>query len=333
MNKTDHHRLKQGLSGCFFLLVLFLLSGCSQIPVAAAPAQPAAKTGIAPTETVVFFPSFTPTHEEKSVNATQTVVPTVPPMVKNTPTRSPDQWQDFPIIPMISKNTRGIYERGLGKNRNPHAFSKVGDCESRTTWFMADFDMGSQYYSLGAYEYLQTEIDYFSGSFGRLSQVAKPGFTAASLMTPLWADPKVCQKSETPLACEYRQQNPSFALVMLGTNDVARPETFETNMRSVIEFTIAQGIVPILVTKADNLEGDHSINRTIVRLAVEYDIPLWNFWAAVQSLPDHGLQEDGAHLTWSPNNFGDSQAMLRAWPVRNLNALQVLAALRKGVQE
>ncbi len=174
-------------------------------------------------------------------------------------------------------------------------------------------------------------FEHFQGSFGRLSQVAKPGFTAAAVMTPLWADPEQCQRDETPLACEYRQQNPAFSFILLGTNDVARPETFEANMRRVIEFTIEQGIVPILATKADNLEGDHQINATIARLAYEYDVPLWNFWLAVQSLPDQGLQPDRAHLTWSPNHFGDAEAMKRAWPIRNLTALQSLDAVWRGV--
>ena len=71
----------------------------------------------------------------------------------------------------------------------------------------------------------------------------------------------------------------------------------------MIETCIEYGVVPILSTKADNLEGDGSINATIVRLAEEYEVPLWNFWAAIQDLPRHGLQEDGAHLTWNPNDF------------------------------
>ena len=47
--------------------------------------------------------------------------------------------------------------------------------------------------------------------------------------------------------------------------------------------------VPIIATKADNLEGDNSINATVAQIAYDYGIPLWNFWAAVQPLPNHGL--------------------------------------------
>jgi hypothetical protein len=120
---------------------------------------------------------------------------------------------------------------------------------------------------------------------------------------------------------------------MLGTNDIFHPDDFEPQMRKIIEDSIENGVIPILSTKADNEEGDHSINTTIARLANEYDIPLWNFWLAVQPLPNHGLQEDRVHLTWGRNFFNDPVAMEKAWPVRNLTALQMLDAVWLAVSE
>jgi len=96
--------------------------------------------------------------------------------------------------------------------------------------------------------------------------------------------------------------------------------------------SIEHGVLPILGTKADNLEGDGRINRTLYSLALEYEIPFWNFWAAVQDLPQAGLDEDQAHLTFGYNNFDDPKAMLNAWPVRNLTALQVLNAVWRTTQ-
>src|SRR5262249_30061102 len=142
-----------------------------------------------------------------------------------------------------------------------------------------------------------------------------------------------CEKNETPLGCEYRLHNPSFAFIALGTNDVHKRDQFEPKMRTIIEYTLKQGIVPILVTKADNVESDASINLTIAELALEYHLPVWNFWAAVQSLPDHGLQEDAAHLTFAPNFFDDPDKLQHAWPLRNLTALQVLEEMRLSVRE
>jgi hypothetical protein len=149
----------------------------------------------------------------------------------------------------------------------------------------------------------------------------------------LWADPKACENTETPLGCEYRVHNPAFAIIALGTNDVHKGEQFEPKMREIIEYTLANGIVPILVTKADNLEGDESINLTIAKLAAHYRLPVWNFWAAVQPLPGHGLQDDGAHLTFTSNFFNKPNTLQGAWAVRNLTALQVLEAMRLAVQE
>ena len=236
------------------------------------------------------------------------------------------------MIPTLSARARAILADGLAKGSQPRAFSKVGDCESRTTWFLNDFDAGPKQYSLGPYADLQSVVAYYAGSYSRLSLAAKPGFNAASLLTPIWADPKLCQAGENSLACEYRINRPSVAFVMLGTNDVSHADTFEKNLRQILEDSIARGVLPVLATKADNLEGDYRINATIARLAVEYDLPLWNYWAALQSLPDQGLQEDKAHLTYMPPFFDDPEAMKRAWPIRNLNALQILQEVMQVVQ-
>ncbi len=80
--------------------------------------------------------------------------------------------------------------------------------------------------------------------------------------------------------------------------------------------------MPILVTKADNVEGDHNINATIARLAYEYDLPLWNYWLAVQPLPNHGLDPTdptGFHLL-----------NLDGWNMRSFSALQVLDAVHRA---
>jgi hypothetical protein len=82
-----------------------------------------------------------------------------------------------------------------------------------------------------------------------------------------------------------------------------------------------------LSTKADNLEGDHGINSTIAQLAHEYEVPLWNFWLAVQPLNRGGLSEDGFHLTYAGNFFDDPKRMRSGWPWRNLTALQALDAV------
>jgi hypothetical protein len=228
---------------------------------------------------------------------------------------------------------KAAYQRGQQAGLNPHTFSKVGDCETAANWFLANFDGGPDHYNLGAYASLQPAIDQFKGSFGRSSQAAKPGFTVASVLNPYFADPAVCLANESPLACEYRLNRPSYAIIMLGTNDISfkSRSTFENKLRQIVTYSLDQGVIPILATKADNLEGDYSINIFIARLAYETGVPLWNFWTAIQPLPDHGLQADGIHLTWGLDDFSDPAALRRAWPVRNLTALQMLDAVWKSV--
>jgi hypothetical protein len=113
-----------------------------------------------------------------------------------------------------------------------------------------------------------------------------------------------------------------------------KPEQeYDKYMRRVIERILETGAVPIIATKADNLEGDHGINATIAQIAYDYDIPLWNFWAAVQPLPNHGLSSDHFHLTFARNFFDDPVRMKSAWPWRNLTALQALDVVHQGLTE
>jgi hypothetical protein len=49
--------------------------------------------------------------------------------------------------------------------------------------------------------------------------------------------------------------------------------------------------MPILATKANNLNGNRAINRIVARAAADYDIPLWNFWTAALPLTKQGLME------------------------------------------
>lgn len=237
------------------------------------------------------------------------------------------RWQDLPIIPEISEAMREVYARGLELGNDPNAFSKVGDCQNVTAYFLSSFDEPLQY-DLGEYQDLQTTIDHFAGSFGRLSAAVRDGFNVASVLSPLWADPSLCQRGENPLQCEERLHNPSIVIISMETWWSGRPaEQYEAYLRQVVEYWLENGVVPILGTKADNLEGDHSINAAIARVALDYEVPLWNFWAAVQPLPNRGLEDDNFHLTYARSFFNDSAVLRTGWGMRNLTALQAIDAV------
>jgi hypothetical protein len=219
---------------------------------------------------------------------------------------------------------------------NPHVFSRIGDCASAAPAFLVGFDHN---YNLGGYTYLQPAIDYFRGSFERPSLAAKAGLNTAGLLTTLWTGDQ-CLSHETLLDCQYRLDRPSFAIISIGTNEAYYihhdPASFERNLRKIIEDTIDQGIIPILGTKADDFEGDNSINATIARLALEYDLPLWNFWLATRPLSNQGLS-DAAHLsTASYANFTDfsiPHSLEYGMQMRNLTALQMLYFLWEQLAE
>lgn len=243
-------------------------------------------------------------------------------------------WMAMPVVPEVSDRAREIYRRGLEMGNDPHAFSKIGDCQNISAFFLSVFENPERYTLGEEYAYLQPTIDHFQGYFGRGSLAVEGGFNVAAVLSPLRADPDQCGKNQSPLTCELRHNRPSFVIISFeewwGEKSA---ETYAGYLRKIVDITISYGAVPILATKADNLEGDHSINQAIVQVAQEYDVPLWNFWRAAHRLPNHGLKEDGFHLTYKDDcdDFTDETCMDYAWAWRNLTALQALDAVRRGV--
>jgi hypothetical protein len=240
-------------------------------------------------------------------------------------------WQSWPVIPSVSNAARELYQRGQASGNNPRTFSKIGDGEISTEWFFTAFDLGQDYYHLGPYQDLHSLIEYFAGSFGRIGMAARRGFNTKRILDPGMSNSTLCESGESPLTCELRLHRPAFAILSLGTNQVWQPEEFEAGMRNILDILISKNILPVLSTKGDNLEGDHRLNKIIACLAQEYEMPLWNFWAAIQPLPNHGLQPDREHLTYGIIDFDDDRAMQSAWTVRNLTGLQALDAVWRGV--
>lgn len=237
----------------------------------------------------------------------------------------PAKWQEWPVVPQISGRAREIYQRGLALGNDPHAFSKIGDCQSVPASFLGIYDT-DRYSFAPEYQHLQDTVDFYAGSFNREGESVRGGFNTSSVLLPFWANAEVCQPGENPMACENRIHNPSVVFISLEIWFEGRtPEVYEKYLRQIIEFNIEQGTLPILATKADNVEGNHSINATIAKLAYEYDLPLWNFWRAVQPLPNHGLDPTdptGFHLL-KPDG----------WNMRGFSALQVLDAVHRATTD
>lgn len=312
----------------FLLLTMSLLTACT--------------TGQASTPVVSVSQTEAPLQSDPVTVPVERAVDTptdtlIPPTASPTP-RPPLEkgaWMEMPVVPEgVSDAMREVYQHGLEMGNDPTHFSVIGDCQNVSSYFLSTFDKPGDY-SLGTkYTYLQPTIDYFHGSFSHVSVAVKGGFNAAAVISPLRSDKNVCNANESPLDCELRLWKPSIVFVSMETWWSQKPATeYDKYMRKVLDRIIESGAVPIIATKADNLEGDNSINETVAQLAYEYEIPMWNFWAAVQPLPDHGLSPDGFHLTFARNFFDDHDRMESAWPWRNLTALQALDAVHKSLAE
>ncbi len=310
----------------FIFISTLLLTSCkptsTSTPGASETTQPqetvAVPENASQTENIPSTASAVPETTNSSPDSSQ---PTPTPIVE---TRlPPERWQEWPVVPELTGREVSIYNLGLSLGNDSTHFSKVGDCQAIKEVLMGIYDLPDRYNLTENEAYLQETIDHFSGSFNRDGQGVRGGFNAAAVLSPIWADPEACQPGETPIACEYRIHRPSFVIISLEVWWEGRTvERYKDYMRQILDFYIERGVVPILSTKADNVEGDHRINLATAELAYEYHLPLWNFWLAVQPMPNHGIDpdRDGFHISYE------------AWSVRSFTALQALDAVWRSVQ-
>ncbi len=223
-------------------------------------------------------------------------------------------------------NVRQTYAQGQAFGRNPRAFTKVGDSTMLWPPFMSSFDWGR--YRLGSFGHLQRTVDRFAGFFARESAAVRKGMHSWEELDPAQADPGKCLPGETPLTCELRATNASFALIRLGANDSLTPDRFEPAMRQIIQTCINLGVVPIVGTKPDHYEGpENTINQLIRRLAAEHRVPLWDFDLLAETVPGRGLQPDGLHLKeGGTDDYTDPTAFQHIGPLEDLSALMALDA-------
>ena len=236
------------------------------------------------------------------------------------------------VPPDVQQHMREIAARGLAMGRNPRAFSKVGDSTMVWPTFLAAFD-NPLLYALGPYIPLQPTITHFAGSFARASAAVRVGMQTWTEFDATWSPAGLCYAGEGPLACELRLHNPSFAIIRLGTNDALDARAFEKSMRRIIEYCLDNGVIPIIGSKPDRVEGpDNTINLIIYALADEYHIPLWDYDLIAETTPGKGLQDDGIHyLTYNPHDYHLPATFTYAPSLQDLTALIMLHTVRQAV--
>ncbi|MCB8986541.1 MAG: hypothetical protein H6661_02185 [Ardenticatenaceae bacterium] len=332
------------------MAILMILAGCASggvetavtpAPVATVPtvlessavggSEPVVEAAVAP-ETAVPIPS----EPTATLPPTNTPIPPTATAVPPTPTPTPLPINGIPVSdivvlpPEVRSHLHEIAAVGQAQGRDAHTFSKLGDSTSLNPNFLGKFDDPTAY-NLGDYAFLQPTIDYYQGHFSRYGVAARNGLHSWSVFDPLWADKKWCEPNEDVLACEFRLNNPSILFVKLGSNDAGAPSGYRYNMRQVVEFSIASGVIPILVTKADRFEGPDNINNEILReLAAEYHVPLVDFDIVAETLPNRGLKENDVHMEElvGPHDYTQPATFQSGHAVHDLVALLMLDAIR-----
>jgi hypothetical protein len=309
-------KLQSIRTGLISLVFLVILSACASA-VSADPGQTLTVTASNQGQ----LPTVTPENTTKTTDQKEEVASTPTPDIRPLP----DDWKNWSVIPEVSNRAKEIAAVGREKGVNQRAFSKIGDCQNVSEAFMGLYDR--QYFFLPEENQAYREtIDNFKGFFFRDSEAFGQGLNTAAALSPFHANPDVCLPNEGPVQCELRIVNPAYAFIRFERwyPDVTPPEEYEKYLRQVIDLVIENGTVPILMTKADDVERGHKINAIIVKLAYEYDIPLFNWWKAAQALPNRGMdpeRNDGFHID---PNYG--------WTGQTLNGLGTLDAVWKATR-
>ena len=336
------------LSILFITFAALLLVGCAtptsqavaELPTLTATAVPPTATPTnPPTATPTSQPTLTPTATPTSQPTNEpTSQPTPHPTHTPSPTPIPPAAQingmpkdEFLILPTaVQQNIRAIYAAGQEQGRNPRAFSKLGDSNAATADFLMRFDQ--RQFDFADYADLQATIDQYKGSFVRFGAALRVGLHATSVFRLELVNNELCDPNEHMIACEFRLHNPSLLLISLGSND--QSDQFAARMERIIGYSIENGVIPVLITKADRHEGpDNRNNNDLRRLAAQFNVPLLDFDHLADTLPNRGLGRDGVHLThYGPFSYASPEAFTFGYPVLNLATLMMLAEIQAILQ-
>jgi hypothetical protein len=290
-----------------------------------------------PTETPTITPTPVPATPTSVVYTATPTGPTatIDPNATPTPTPLPpdnvngiklDQFVIMP--PAVQEKVKQIFAKGQQLGNNAQRFSKIGDSIIEHPHYMVKFDTPD--YNLGQYAYLQDVLNYYRGSYGRDSLSVRRGLHSWSWNNPTWADKDQCLPDEGPIACEYRVHKPSVSFIVLGSNDVGVPEYFRKSMEELVQFTIDQGVIPVIVTKADRHEGDSNINNLILKeTAAKFNVPLLDFDAVAGTMPNRGIDPaDGTHLTfYYAHDYSVPVAFTKGHAIHDLTSVIMLDEL------
>lgn len=274
----------------------------SPVPIPTSTPSPA--PSVAPTTFIVATPTLpaaaatvAPIATRAATQAATAAAPTVAPTAP-TANVAPPLVSASGVLPVITSAHKQIYRNSVAAGKDLKMFAVVGDCNSQPSVYVARVATGE--FNLAAQPApLRETASQFAQSFSRVSLAAGGGFTAAALNDPVWADGALCGTTQTPFECEVWVSRASVVFIQIGTGDQYAWRDFERNLRPLIQHALSKSVLPVLLTKADDLETRDGgappqfINDVVRRLAREYGVPLVDFWLATRALPNNGLLDEG----------------------------------------
>jgi hypothetical protein len=210
---------------------------------------------------------------------------TLPAFPKNNNAQALPSW----ISP--GPRAKALYQAAIKSGRDGRVFAIAGD--SNSTWQRNTGRIAAGNFSFAGVNHLRTVVTRFDPSFARVSAAVGGGLRAADMFDPALSQAKsaLCRPDEGMFPCELRLSNASIVFIQLGTGDKFVWREFEANTRRMIEHALQSNVLPVLVTKADDLESIQGgasfnfINDTLRKLAAEYQLPLEDFYLASRTLP------------------------------------------------
>lgn len=190
----------------------------------------------------------------------------------------------------LTGREHSLYAAASAHGRDAAIFTIAGDSNSEWSGYLGQIATGV--YDLRARPAYAAAAVRFGPSFPRRSVAVAGGLRAADMFVPDWPDkPSACAPSEGRFTCELRLSRASIVFIQLGTGDRFAWTEYEGHLRRMLDVALQSGALPVLVTKADDLESwqggapiDH-MNTVVRRLAAEYQVPMIDFFLATRGLP------------------------------------------------
>ena len=246
----------------------------------------------------------------------------------------------LPVVPEIDAgmqaNLQAVLERGKLLGNREDVFAKVGD--SITAAGESLFPLGRPGYDPVANgladrpDLLAVREAYLApvaggNSFTRQSGAAVGGFTTLSALPTV--------------APELAAVRPAVSLIMLGTNDLvhASLDVYRDYLSAIVQTHFDLGVIPVISTVpnsyffgANSLAWTVGANQVVAEVGEAFDVPVWNYWAALVGLPFQGIG-DMVHPNFAPQGGGyfGPGGLAFGYNVRNFTALEVLGHVRDVV--